>query len=194
MIVGLIGLFTVTFGMDKVFAVVSGPVVSPSPSSIVSAPVVPSPSASSNPISSPVSPSPVVSPSASPSPTPSSTWKGEYYNNSKLAGYPTWLTFTPDVNFNWGHSSPIWWINKNNFSAKWTTKRYFEGGRYRVTTSNDDGLRFYVDGKLIHSSWYNQPAISRSFDMDFSKGNHTLKVEYYEKGGLASAKISFQKI
>lgn len=200
LLAGIFNLSLVIFKNSQAWASVSGPVsspvqpsVSPSPSAPVSAPISPLPSASVSPSVTPT-PSPSVVPSPSSAPVQNTVWKAEYFNNVNLKGNPVWSTFISNINFNWFWGSPNNKVNNNNFSARFTTKKFFEGGRYQVTTSNDDGMRIYMDGFLIHSAWYNQGALKRRFQMDIPAGVHSVKVEYYEKGGLASVFVDFKKI
>jgi mannan endo-1,4-beta-mannosidase len=191
------------------------PVISPSPEISPSPDVSPSPIASPSPLVSPspvISPSPVVSPSpvqspspsvvpsvspsvsAAPSPTPAAQFKAEFFNNEKVKGNPVFETTVSEINFDWGKSSPDSSVRKDGFSARFKGMKYFAGGRYKVTTSNDDGLKFYLDGSLVHSAWYDQGALKRSFKMDIPQGNHWVVVDYYDAGGKASAMISWEKL
>ena len=200
---GIIGLM-VMLGNGKLLAAVSGPISAPASPSVlpsatpISAPVTPTPSASvmPSPSASPsATPKPSVSPSASPSASPVvQTWKAEFFNNTNLKGKAAFVTYVQSINFNWGYGSPSSVISFNNFSGRFSSNRYFVGGKYRFTTSNDDGVKIYMDGRLIHSAWYNQSALLRTFEINIPTGNHSIKVEYYEKGGLASVLVNFTKI
>jgi murein DD-endopeptidase MepM/ murein hydrolase activator NlpD len=128
----------------------------------------------------------------------SNRWKGEYFNNKSLSGTPLMVRDdgTGYLNFNWGTGSPssTCGIPSDNFSARWTRTFYFESGTYRFSVMADDGVRFYVDGSLKLDKWFDQPATTQNVDIPLSAGNHTLKMEYYESGGGAVAKLSWQKV
>jgi hypothetical protein len=54
-----------------------------------------------------------------------------------------------------------------------------------MQTESDDGIRVWLDDKMIHERWdIHTPQID---EVKFSavEGNHSLKVEYFEAGGLA---------
>ncbi|MBS3919496.1 MAG: hypothetical protein KG012_11480 [Deltaproteobacteria bacterium] len=128
----------------------------------------------------------------------SDRWKGEYFNNKSLSGTPLMVRDdgTGYLNFDWGTGSPssTCGIPSDNFSARWTRTFYFEGGTYRFSVTADDGVRFYVDGSLKVDRWFDQPAATHAVDVPLSAGNHTLRMEYYETGGQAVAKLSWQKV
>lgn len=198
----LAGIFgVITFSMDNalVRASISGPISAPTAPStspaIISEPIKPSaPVVSPSPISAPVQPSPSVSPSPKPTSVNNIYYWIEYFNNTNLKGKAVFKSFTTNIKYNWWFGSPDKKVKTNNFSARFIGFNYFEGGRYKITTSNDDGMRFYLDGKLVHDAWYNQPAFPRSFEMDIPSGLHKIQVEYYEKSGLASVSFDIKKI
>jgi hypothetical protein len=128
----------------------------------------------------------------------SDRWKGEYFNNMTLSGTPVLVRDDGNsyLDFNWGSGSPApeCGIGVDNFSARWTRTVYLAAGRWRFTTSTDDGVRLYVDGKLVIDQWRDQSLKSYTVDLDLTAGNHTLRMEYYENGGGAVAKLSWTQV
>lgn len=140
---------------------------------------------------------PSVIPTRTLTPTPITTgaFHGEYFNNKSLSGTPTVVRSDNKIDFYWGgNSSPNRSIVNNGFSVKWTKKEYFADGKYRFTLRHDDGMRVYLDGKMIYDKWKNQSAKTHTFDQNISSGNHTLKVTYYDNYGVAEARVSYQKL
>lgn len=122
-------------------------------------------------------------------------WKGEYYNNSSLSGSSTLVRNDTNINFDWGGNSPASGIPSDNFSVRWTRTMSFDRGAYRFRTTTDDGVRLYVDNKLIINKWYDQGTTThQSSDIFLDGGNHTVRMEYYEHGGGAVAKLSWQHV
>lgn len=127
--------------------------------------------------------------------TPTTTnWRGEYFNNKSFLGTPTVTREDDAINFDWSTSSPMSGIPADRFSVRWTKQENFGGGTYKFTVSNDDGMRIFVDGQRIYSSWHDQAAKTRTFKRKISAGNHTIKVMYYENRGQAVAKVSWEPL
>lgn len=115
-------------------------------------------------------------------------WYGEYFNNRTLSGAPVLVRDDAEINFNWGAGSPAAGLPADGFSARWTRTVNFPAGNYRFTTTSDDGVRLWVNGHLLIDKWVDQTASSHS-GVIFLSGNVPLKLEYYENGGLASARL-----
>ena len=45
-------------------------------------------------------------------------------------------------------------VPKDNFSARYTTVKRLPKGEYIIRGKADDGLRVYIDGKLVIDRWY----------------------------------------
>lgn len=115
-------------------------------------------------------------------------WRGEYYSSSDLSGRPVLVRTDAAVDFDWKYGSPDASVPADSFSVRWTRTLGFTGGTYRFSTSTDDGVRLYVDGKRVIDKWQNQQLPNtHSADINLSGGEHTVVVEYYEHGGEASA-------
>ena len=85
-------------------------------------------------------------------------------------------------------------VDKDAFSARWKRTVNFAAGTYRFTATMDDGMRVWVDDSLIINSWWDSQVHSISYDIYLNGGNHQIKVEYYEAGGGAIAKMNWTPI
>ena len=121
-------------------------------------------------------------------PAPIFNWQGEYFNNKTLSGSPTFTRDDSAINFDWGSGGPGNGLGSDNFSARWTRTLNFQAGNYTFTTTGDDGVRLWVNNHLLIDKWFDQPATNYSGSIYLS-GNVPLKMEYYENGGLAAAKL-----
>jgi hypothetical protein len=129
------------------------------------------------------------------SPPPQGAWRGEYYANRWMSAPPAMVRDDGEVQFDWGDGSPApSQIPPDNFSVRWTRSLGFDAGRYRFTTTTDDGVRLYLDGQLIIDQWRDQTATSHSADRDLGAGQHSLRMEYYEGSGGAVARLSWKRI
>ena len=115
-------------------------------------------------------------------------WRGEYFNNIGLIGDPTVVRNDSDINFDWLTGSPDPRINVDLWSARWTRSLLFEGGTYRFALNVDDGVRLFIDGVLVLDDW-RDGAREISTDVTLGRGNHNVRVEYYERGGRASIRL-----
>jgi hypothetical protein len=136
-----------------------------------------------------------------PSPTATSTpgqtgapgpWQAHYYANDNLTGEPV-LTRQEDarLNYYWGWDSPAAALPADHFSAVWTREVQLDGGRYLFTTYSDDGVRLYVDGRLVIDSWRAMRG-TRSGTVTLSPGTHTVRLEYFERTGIALVRLNWR--
>ncbi len=121
-------------------------------------------------------------------------WKGEYFNNMNLAGAPSVVRNDAAINFNWGQGWPDTRISADHFSVRWTRTLFFNAGTFRLTARADDGIRVFVDNVLIIDEWHPATGQPYTADVTLATGNHTLRVEYFEDGGSASAFFTWARI
>jgi hypothetical protein len=140
-------------------------------------------------VSYPVPPAP----SPVPAPVTLGPWQGEYFNNRDLSGSPTVVRSDAAVDFNWGWSAPAPGVGSDNFSVRWSGTFPFGGGRYRFTTTSDDGVRVYIDGQPIISAWYPMRG-TRSGYVTLPAGSHSVQVEYFERFQAAMVRLDWQLI
>ncbi len=120
-------------------------------------------------------------------------WTAEYWNNGSLAGQPLVTGADAAINFNWGSGSPNATIGADNFSARWTRYLALEAATYRFTARSDDGVRVYLNDQLIIDGWSEHPVQVFSAEKTVSAGHHLLRVEYYERSGLAEISFTWEK-
>jgi RNase P/RNase MRP subunit p29 len=115
-------------------------------------------------------------------------WRGEYFANRDLAGQPTLVRYDLKIDFDWGRTAPAATMPAEDFSVRWTRQLYFPAGTYRFTTEVDDGVRLWVDGKLLIDQWHDGIA-SYSSDIYLGEGKHEIRMEMYERTGYAKARL-----
>ena len=119
----------------------------------------------------------------------STTWRGEYFANRWLAEAPVLIRDEAEINFNWGTGSPGSGVPADNFSARWQRYVWFEADTYRFTVFADDGVRLWVDERLLIDQWQDQIA-TYSADLSLTQGYHRVRLEYYEHSGSAAVRLS----
>lgn len=130
-----------------------------------------------------------------PEPTPVITeWKGEYFANRTLQGAPDLVRNDKNVDFDWDRGAPAAGLPNDNFSARWTRTLNFDAAVYRFSVASDDGVRLWVDDRLVIDEWSDSASNRNSVDLAMVSGKHTIRVEYYERSGDAEIKLSWKKV
>lgn len=122
------------------------------------------------------------------------TWQAYYWNNQTLSGDYRLNRTESNIDWDWGNGAPDSSIPADHFSARWTRYIDVTAGRYRFTATSDDGIRIYVDDQLILNQWQDHSVTTFTADIDLSAGHHQVRVEYYENGGFAVAKVSWASL
>jgi quinol monooxygenase YgiN len=122
-------------------------------------------------------------------------WRARYFNNRNLSGEPVVRRDEGAIDYDWGGGSPFpTVVNDDNFSVRWTRDIDLSAGTYRFTATMDDGMRVWVDDQLIIDEWKDSQVRTVTADRSLAGGRHTIRVEYYEAGGMAVARFSFAQI
>ena len=120
-------------------------------------------------------------------------WVGQFWNNRDLTGPVALTRFENTIDFNWFGGSPDPAINDDNFSARWTRTINFAPGTYRFYATMDDGMRIWVDNQLVVDDWNFSQERTRTFDRALN-GNHSIRIDYFEAGGMAVARFWWEQI
>lgn len=122
---------------------------------------------------------------------PLGQYKAQYFNNMTLTGIPAFTRCEDTPQYDWAGDSPLPGINADNFSVRWIGSiRFLKAGYYRFTTTSDDGLRLYVDGVLGINNWTDHSSTENVYAKYLSAAYHQVRIDYYENGGDAVAKLS----
>lgn len=119
---------------------------------------------------------------------------GEYYNNAEFSGEAVVIRKDSKIDFNWKSESPAAGIDNNSFSIRWQGKiKPIYSENYTFSVSSDDGVRVWIDGKLIIDHWRDQSATIRKGNITLTGGTlYDLKIEYYENLGDASIRLMWE--
>lgn len=122
-------------------------------------------------------------------------WRARYFNNRNLSGEPAARRDEGAIDYDWGGGSPIPnVINDDNFSVRWTRDVELPAGNYRFTATMDDGMRVWIDDQPIIDEWKDSQVRTVTADRYLNAGSHTIRVEYYEAGGVAEARFSWAQV
>ncbi|MGE0887457.1 MAG: HYR domain-containing protein [Blastocatellales bacterium] len=124
---------------------------------------------------------------------PTDQWKGEYFANRNLSGNPSLVRNEGNGQLNLGFElnspSEACGIPADNFSARFTRQVQLQGGVYRFSAFADDGVRLYINNELKIDQWMDQSETRFDVDVALTTGIHTLRMEFYENGGSAAARL-----
>ena len=120
--------------------------------------------------------------------------RAEYFANKNLEGTPVLKRVDETVNFDWGVGSPATGIPIDDFSTRWTGKLTpAQTGKYQFGAIADDGVRIYLDGKLIAEDWTQHAPTTVTGEVELEAGkSYDVKMEYYESKIGAVAKLVWQ--
>jgi tripartite motif-containing protein 71 len=122
-------------------------------------------------------------------------WRGEFFANDWLAGPVLHVENVSDLflNRSWA-SQPAATIPADHFTSRWMRYVNFPtAGRYRFTIRADDGVRFWVDDRLVVESWQPQSP-TREVTVELSAGYHKLLLEHWDQQGVATLALEWTRV
>jgi hypothetical protein len=86
-------------------------------------------------------------------------------------------------------------VGEGNFAARWTGRLDPpSSGAYHIAFVSDDGVRLWLDGKLVVENWSDHAPAEDQATVDLTEGRQVdLKVEYYQGGGGATARLKWTR-
>ena len=85
-------------------------------------------------------------------------------------------------------------IPADHFTSRWLRYVNFPtAGRYRFTIRADDGVRFWVDDRLVVESWQPQ-SLTREVTVELSAGYHRLLLEHWDRDGAATLVLEWTSL
>jgi hypothetical protein len=69
------------------------------------------------------------------------------------------------------------------FGAVASTRVELPGGPYRFSANSDDGLRLWVDGRLVLDNWFGHASFTFDADVTLDPHPHDLRVEFFQHVG-----------
>jgi hypothetical protein len=81
----------------------------------------------------------------------------------------------------------------DQFYVVWTGVIKIEkDGKYKFFTESDDGSRVFIDGKQVVDNGGLHAMEEKEGEVELKVGNHDLKVDFFENGGGAGCKLSWE--
>src|SRR5262249_27249188 len=108
-----------------------------------------------------------------------------------LNGTPALTRTDATIDFDWGTGAPGAGIGADHFSVRWTgSVKPTTTQTYTFHTNSDDGVRLYVNNTILIDNWTDHGPTDNTATMALTANTtYTIKMEYYENGGGAVAKL-----
>jgi hypothetical protein len=129
---------------------------------------------------------------------------GEYYRGTALEAVPPDSTarkvapiayrYEHDVDFDFGRGSYLPRVGASNFSARWLGRVPLPVGRWRIDATADDGVRVFIDGRLLIDAWQQQGRATHSRMIDLTGRTHDVKIEYSQKTDAGVCRVKYVRI
>jgi hypothetical protein len=100
----------------------------------------------------------------------------------------------PQIRFSWGRKSPGFLIPRDRFSVRWSGfVRIPRPGQYEFITGSDDGVRLWINDKIIIDDWHNVRRYKTNRGtVDLPSGPHKIQLEYFEYAGPAGVELQWR--
>lgn len=118
--------------------------------------------------------------------------KGEYFGNPNFEGAPKVRT-DKNINFEPANQAPDPFLPKSPMSIRWTGDLApTVTGEYVLNFTSDDGVRVWLDDKLILEDWTVHPKHDEKAIVNLEKGKtYKLRVDYFDNGGDCIARLNW---
>ncbi|MGE5127289.1 MAG: glycoside hydrolase family 3 C-terminal domain-containing protein, partial [Betaproteobacteria bacterium] len=133
---------------------------------------------------------------------------GEYFNNRGFEGEPSLTRVDAKVDFNWYRGSPteelvargelprVRALGNDDFSVRWTGQLVPPvSGDYELGVSGDDGVRLFLDGKLLFEDWAERRTpVTKTAALHLEGGRaYAIRLEYYEGMRDANVRLGWKR-
>lgn len=126
------------------------------------------------------------------------SWRGLAYEDQTAwtrlwASEPLATETTRDLDGDWTGRAPATGVPADHFALAATTTLKMAPGKYVFRSISDDGIRVYVDGRMIIDRWNHHGATADSASIFMDDGPHTIRVEYCQEDGGAILKFDWRR-
>ena len=109
-----------------------------------------------------------------------------------ISGQPDHQETTTDLGYQW-YGEPAPGLGRDHFATVSTGSINVPEGRYRLDLTSDDGVRVWLDGKVIHDDWTYHPPKLEQIELDLG-GRHDLRIEHFEINGFSTIAATLERL
>jgi hypothetical protein len=121
---------------------------------------------------------------------------GEYFNTTNLTGTIATTRVDGTVNFptDWGAAPAGTAVTADdNYSVRWTGfVEASTAGSWTFFTTSNDGVRLFIDDVQIINNFTTHAVTENSGTISLTAGWHSVRLEFFQQGGVAEITLSFQ--
>lgn len=92
----------------------------------------------------------------------------------------------------------VWWnkpadnVPTDKFATFATTEFNIEKGKYKLILTSDDGVKLYLDGKLLVNRWDIHESLVDEVELSLD-GKHKIEIEHFDAAGLSNLELRIEK-
>lgn len=115
----------------------------------------------------------------------------EYFNGTDFNSKVT-TKYCPDINFYWDYNTDIDGLNSVSFSAKFYGKIIApETGKYKIGFVVDDGVRLWINNKMVFDNWKMNNKVFNSFNYFMEENSvYDIRIDYFN--GMLEGKLELK--
>jgi N-acetylneuraminic acid mutarotase len=116
---------------------------------------------------------------------------GQYFDNKDFTA-PVLSRTDANVNFNWGYNAPAAGMGVDTFSVRWSGQVVpHTTDNYTFSTTSDDGVRLWINGKLVIDKLINQSTTTyKTAPIALTAGQAVdVRLDYFDNGGQAKVQL-----
>jgi formylglycine-generating enzyme required for sulfatase activity len=99
-----------------------------------------------------------------------------------------------NIDWLWGWDAPDPEVPKDHFSARWTGwLKAPRPGRYKIIAVADDGVRLWLDGKLLIDEWHGGHPTRYILEVDLTGKPQALKLDYFQHSWSAVMSLRWEQ-
>lgn len=93
----------------------------------------------------------------------------------------------------------VWWnkpadnVSADKFATFAETTFDITRGKYKIILTSDDGVKLYLDGKLLINNWNIHESLVNEIEVELS-GKHKIEIEHFDAAGLSNLEMSIEKV
>ncbi|MEQ9301245.1 MAG: glycoside hydrolase family 3 C-terminal domain-containing protein [Cyclobacteriaceae bacterium] len=114
----------------------------------------------------------------------------EYFDNKLLDGLPR-TRVDAVVNFDPVNQPPDPYTSAQKLSIRWTGFiKPNVSGTYKIGVNSDDGVRLWIEDKLVVDEWHNRGATTDQVEVEMiAEKQYAIRLEYFDNGGDATCQL-----